>query len=139
MPFSTPPDYVSGLPNSVQQAWMKAFNSAYAYAKKNGMDDPDGYAYAVANSVANKRGYRRKNGKWVKQSTDHDDTLPETLTINTPHYQVPGATTYQLVTFHARLHRMMNDDEDDERIDKMHGLVVDILRNRGVSHNDEAS
>lgn len=133
MPYSTPPDYVDGLPSSVQQAWMKAWNNAYQYAKKKGMDDPEGYAFSVANSVANKRGYRRKNGKWVKTEATE---LPETLTINTPDYQVMGATTFQLVSFHGRLHGMMKKGNEDDRVVKMHDLVTDLLRMRGVSHKD---
>jgi len=137
MPYSTPPAYVDGLPKDVQNAWMKAWNNAYSYAKKHGMDDPEGYAFSVANSVANKRGYTRKDGKWIKQSADHDNTIPETLSLDTPDYQVMGATTWQLVTFHSRLHKMLKNNEDEDgRVAKMHSLVSDLLKMRGVSVGD---
>lgn len=133
MPYSTPPAYVDGLPSSVQQAWTKAWNNAYQYAKKKGMDDPEGYAFAVANSVANKRGWHRKSGKWVKTEAAE---LPETLTLDTPDYQVMGATTFQLVSFHGRLHGMMKLGNEDKRLQKMHTLVSDLLKLRGVGHED---
>lgn len=131
MPYSAPPAYTKGLPVAVKRAWTSAFNSAYSYAKKKGLEDPEGYAFAVANKVANDMGWRRKNGKWVKSPKER----VETLSLDTPDYQVLGATTSQLVSFHGRLHSMMGG-ENGEAAQNMHDLVSTLLSLRGVKHKD---
>lgn len=131
MPYSAPPAYTNGLPQDVRRAWTSAFNSAYAYAKKKGMKNPEGYAFAVANKVAADKGWHRKDGKWSKSP---GESL-ETLTLNTPSYQVVGATTHQLITFHGRLHAMMNGNNGEGAAD-MHDFVAGLLAIRGVRHKD---
>lgn len=130
MPYASPPSYTNGLPDSIRNAWTRTWNSAYEYAKKHKVSNPEGYAFAVANKVARQKGYERKDGTWRRVESDETS---ETLTILTPDYQVMGATTHQLITFHGRLHAMKPEDENASKI---HDFVADLLRLRGVKHQD---
>ena len=131
MPYTSPPAYTKGLPSGLRSMWTKAWNSAYEYARKSKNKNPFGYAFSVANKVLRGRGYERKDGEWKK--VEGKEEALETLTVTTPDYQVMGATTHQLITFHGRLHAMKPEDENAT---KVHDFVAALLSLRGVKHKD---
>jgi len=124
MPYTmaTLPSRIKKLPAKDRRKWMAVFNSAYAYAKKKKMKDPEAYAYAVANAAI-------KKGEAKPE---------ETLTFDTPDYQIVGASTMQLIGFHGRIHKaMLLPDSDMEKLRILHDLVVSVLDVRGVKHRND--
>lgn len=67
MPYTaeTLPDFVKKMPAELKDAWMKAFNAAYAEYKD------DGKAAATANSMISKMGYHKnKSGEYIKATRE---------------------------------------------------------------------
>ncbi len=78
MPYNSNQDLpvsIQKLPQSVQSKWRDAFNSAYVYALKHNLKNPEAYAFAVADAMLKKLGYRFVDGKWVRknESTEHPE------------------------------------------------------------------
>ena len=60
------------------------------------------------------------------------DSMDETLKMDTPDYQVMGATTLQLMSFHGRIHAMMS--AGNENLADAHDFVAGLLALRGIKH-----
>jgi len=139
MPYTAkdcPPD-IKKLPKADRDAWIGAFNGAYDFATKKKRKDPEAYAFAVANASLHKRGYAKKNGKWMKNEYRMPSMMNEDLGMDSTEGEIGAAQPLALLGFHGRLHRMYRTDrKDKDEIERLHGVVVRMLPNRGLKHTD---
>jgi len=60
--FENAPEWVKELPLKAKDAWIKAFNSALSQY------NDEGKAFATANSMLKKMGYKKKGDRWIKEA-----------------------------------------------------------------------